>query len=38
LIRMSLAARGRYISQPKWEQTAGQIHAFLLKQIREFSV
>jgi len=38
LIRMSLAARERYTSQPKWEQTAGQIHAFLLKQIREFFV
>ena len=38
LIHMSLAARERYISQPKWEQTAGQIHAFLLKQFREFSV
>lgn len=38
LIRMSLEARERYTSQPKWEQTAGQIHAFLLKQIREFFV
>ncbi|HJR81518.1 MAG TPA: glycosyltransferase family 4 protein [Anaerolineales bacterium] len=33
LIRMSLAARERYIRQPKWEQTAGQIRQFLLKQI-----
>lgn len=38
LIRISLAARERYISQPKWEQTAGQIRTFLLKQIREFFV
>lgn len=33
LIRMSLAARKRYIRQPKWEHTAGQIRQFLLKQI-----
>ena len=38
LIRMSLAARERYIRQPKWEQTVSQIREFLLKQIREFSV
>ena len=38
LIRMSLAARERYIRQPKWELTAIQIREFLLKQIREFSV
>ena len=38
LIRMGLAARERYIRQPKWEQTASQIREFLLKQIREFSV
>jgi len=38
LIHMSLAARERYIRQPKWEQTAGQIREFLLKQIRKFSV
>lgn len=38
LIRMSLAARERYLRQPKWEQTANQIREFLLKQIREFSV
>lgn len=38
LIRMSLAARERYIRQPKWEQTASQIREFLLRQIREFSV
>jgi glycosyltransferase involved in cell wall biosynthesis len=38
LIHMSLAARERYIRQPKWEQTASQIREFLLKQIRSFSV
>jgi glycosyltransferase involved in cell wall biosynthesis len=38
LIQMSLAARGRYLRQPKWEETAAQIREFLLKQIREFSV
>jgi glycosyltransferase involved in cell wall biosynthesis len=38
LIYMGRAARKRYIAQPKWEQTAGQIRHFLLKQIREFSV
>ena len=38
LIQMSLAARSRYLHQPKWEQTASQIRAFLLKQIQEFSV
>jgi glycosyltransferase involved in cell wall biosynthesis len=38
LIRMSLAARARYLRQPKWEQTASQIREFLLKQIREFFV
>ena len=29
---MSLAARRRYLAQPTWEQTAGQIRAFLLAQ------
>jgi glycosyltransferase involved in cell wall biosynthesis len=29
LIRMSLAARQRYLRQPKWEETAGQIREFL---------
>jgi glycosyltransferase involved in cell wall biosynthesis len=29
---MSLAARQRYLAQPTWEQTAGQIRAFLLAQ------
>jgi len=38
LVQMSLAARSRYLRQPKWEQTAGQIRAFLLKRIDEFSV
>ena len=38
LIQMSLAARSRYLHQPKWEETANQIREFLLKQIREFSV
>lgn len=38
LIQMSLAARSRYLRQPKWEETASQIREFLLKQIREFSV
>ncbi|MFZ5902617.1 MAG: glycosyltransferase family 4 protein [Chloroflexota bacterium] len=38
LIRMSLAARERYLRQPKWEQTAGQIREFLQKQIAAFSV
>jgi len=38
LIRMSLAARARYLRQPKWEETAGRIHQFLLKRIDDFSV
>ena len=38
LIQMSLAARSRYLHQPNWEQTAGQIREFLLKQIAEFTV
>jgi glycosyltransferase involved in cell wall biosynthesis len=38
LIHMSLAARERYLRQPKWIETADQIREFLLKQIREFSV
>jgi len=38
LIQMSLAARSRYLRQPKWEGTAGQIREFLLKQVAEFSV
>ena len=38
LVRMSLAARQRYLHQPKWEETARQIREFLLKQTQEFSV
>ena len=38
LIPMSLAARERYLRQPKWEETAGRIREFLLKRIHEFSV
>ncbi len=37
LIRMSLAARARYLRQPKWEQTAGRIRDFLLNQTAAFS-
>jgi glycosyltransferase involved in cell wall biosynthesis len=29
LLQMSLAARGRYLRQPKWHQTAGKIREFL---------
>ena len=38
LIQMSLAARDRYLRQPKWDETARQIREFLLKRIDEFSV
>jgi glycosyltransferase involved in cell wall biosynthesis len=38
LIRMSLAARRRYLRQPKWEETAGQIREFLSKRIARFGV
>ncbi|HLA07665.1 MAG TPA: glycosyltransferase family 4 protein, partial [Anaerolineales bacterium] len=38
LIQMSLAARARYLRQPTWEQTAGNIREFLMRQIREFTV
>ena len=38
LIEMSLAARDRYLRQPKWEESAGRIRQFLLKRIDEFSV
>ena len=38
LIQMSLAARDRYLRQPKWEGTAGRIREFLLKRLDEFSV
>ncbi len=37
LLTMSLNALKRYQSQPKWEQTAGQIRGFLVKQIESFS-
>lgn len=33
LLRMSLAARERYLRQPKWEETAYEIREFLQKQI-----
>ncbi|HET6822900.1 MAG TPA: glycosyltransferase family 4 protein [Anaerolineales bacterium] len=36
LLQMSLAARARYLRQPKWEEMAGRIREFLLKQIEEF--
>jgi glycosyltransferase involved in cell wall biosynthesis len=38
LLQMSLAARKRYLRQPKWEETAPQIREFLLKRIDTFSV
>ena len=38
LIQMSLAARSRYLRQPKWEQSASEIREFLLKRMAEFSV
>ena len=38
LSQMSLAARERYLRQPKWEETAHGIREFLLKRIEEFSV
>jgi glycosyltransferase involved in cell wall biosynthesis len=38
LIQMSLAARERYLRQPKWNETAGRIREFLLKRMQEFSV
>ena len=38
LVRMSLAARARYLRQPKWGETVRQIREFLLKQIKAFSV
>lgn len=34
LQQMSLAARQRYLAGPTWEQTAGQIRAFLLAQVQ----
>lgn len=38
LTQMSLAARKRYLRQPKWEETARGIREFLLKRMEEFSV
>jgi glycosyltransferase involved in cell wall biosynthesis len=38
LLQMSLAARERYLRQPKWEETARRIREFLLKRMDEFSV
>jgi glycosyltransferase involved in cell wall biosynthesis len=38
LLQMSLAARQRYLHQPKWEESARQIHEFLTKRIAEFTV
>lgn len=38
LIQMSLAARSRYLRQPKWEESASEIRAFLSKRIAEFAV
>lgn len=38
LVRMSLAARERYLRQPRWEQTASRIREFLLKQIAAFAI
>ena len=34
LVQMSLAARRRYLAQPKWNQTADQIREFLLSFLR----
>jgi glycosyltransferase involved in cell wall biosynthesis len=33
LVELSLHARERYIQQPKWEETANEIHKFLLQMI-----
>ena len=38
LLQMGLAARSRYLRQPKWEETASSIREFLVNQIQEFSV
>jgi len=38
LIQMSLSARSRYLRQPRWEQSAGEIREFLLKRIAAFPV
>jgi len=34
LVRMSLAARERYLRQPRWSQSAGEIRKFLLSFLR----
>jgi glycosyltransferase involved in cell wall biosynthesis len=34
LVRMSLAARERYLRQPRWSQSAGDIRKFLLSFLR----
>jgi glycosyltransferase involved in cell wall biosynthesis len=34
LVQMSLAARSRYLAQPKWNQTANQIRVFLQSMIQ----
>lgn len=36
LSRMGLAARQRYIIQPKWTETAGRIREFLLERVKAF--
>ena len=35
LVRMSLAARERYLRQPKWSQTVGEIRKFLLSFLKQ---
>ncbi|MFN8410949.1 MAG: glycosyltransferase family 4 protein [Anaerolineales bacterium] len=35
LLQMSLAARNRYITQPKWQQTANRVREFLLSFIEK---
>jgi hypothetical protein len=35
---MSLAARQRYLCQPKWEESASRIRTFLSKRMAEFTV
>lgn len=38
LLKMSLAARSRYLRQPKWGKSASQIREFLVKRIADFTV
>ena len=38
LLRLSLAARSRYLRQPNWEESASHIREFLMQRIAEFSV